>query len=188
MIQSSLGRLYLLYFSQCLVFGCHGALEVLARPCDGVVTQRFFMVSGMGWLWAHCNGKSGLLIHTDRLLWPADELSFRWQQQQQTATQQTPDSYASQYVDFSLMSLVIPLQIDGKHSNRWRRHCSSVDWTHLFSPKAWHCVSSHTSFVCITTTRNTCPPPPSRKNLKLLGQNASYSPDSTIWLVNNSKL
>lgn len=30
----------------------------------GVVTQRFFMVSGMGWLRTHYNGKSGLLIHT----------------------------------------------------------------------------------------------------------------------------
>lgn len=26
----------------CLLFGCHSALGVLARLCDGVVTQRFF--------------------------------------------------------------------------------------------------------------------------------------------------
>lgn len=35
-------------YTACLVFGCHGALGVLAGPCDGVVTQRFFMASGMG--------------------------------------------------------------------------------------------------------------------------------------------
>lgn len=32
----------------CLVFGCHGALGDLAGLCDGVVTQRFFVASGMG--------------------------------------------------------------------------------------------------------------------------------------------
>lgn len=33
----------------CLVFGCHGALEILARPCDGGGdSEVFFMASGMG--------------------------------------------------------------------------------------------------------------------------------------------
>lgn len=93
--------------------------------------------------WTHSNGKSGLLIHTLRLLWRAAEQSLR-RRQRQTAAQQTPDGYISKHVNFFLISLVIPLEFDRTNGSRWSRRCSSVDWTHLFSPKAWHCISSHT--------------------------------------------
>lgn len=179
-------------YTACLVFGCHGALGVLAGPCDGVVTQRFFMASGMGWLRSPCNGKSVLLIHTDGpLSWA--EPSFTWRQQQ-TATQQTPDSSVSQHVYFMLMSSVMPLKFDRTYSSRWNCHCSSVDPAHLFSPKAWHCFPSHTqthTHLCMHNYNNKHmlpSPPPPRQNLKLSGQKANHSPHSTIWLVNNSKL
>lgn len=67
---SSLGRLYLLYFSLCVWYlVAMVPWESWPRLCDGVVTQRFFMASGMGWLWTHYNGKWGLLIHTVTGCW-----------------------------------------------------------------------------------------------------------------------
>lgn len=142
---------------------------VLALPCDRVVTQRFFMASGMVWLWTHCKGKSGLLIHTDGLFDRPLSSSFRWREQLLVA-QRTLDSSVSE------RARLVLLESDRTHSSRWSRHCISVDWTHLLSPKAWHCVYSHThTHTSAYAYKKHMLPPPPRQNLKLLGQKADHS-------------
>lgn len=111
----------------------------------------------MGWLWIHCNRKSCLLIHTHGPInWASGgDCSRRW----------TPDGHLSQHSNFWFSSF---FKFDKTHSSRWSRHCISVYWIHLFSPKAWCCASDHTH-PCMPNDssehmpRPTPPPPPQPK-------------------------